>query len=921
MIGNLVRKVFGTRNDRQVKKMRPMVARINELEPRFTKKSDQELAARTVNFRERLGNGESLDSMLPEAFALVREAAKRTVGMRHFDVQLIGGLMLHRGNITEMKTGEGKTLVATLPMYLNALSGKGCHLITVNDYLASRDAEWMGRIYRFLGMSVGAIVHGIEDGDRKRAYNSDITYGTNNEFGFDYLRDNMKYSLSRYVQRELNYAIVDEVDSILIDEARTPLIISGQSTDSSDLYYRIDELVRHLRKELDYTVDEQAHSATLTEDGVERVEEMLRQRGLLSAGDLYSPDNIELLHHVNQAIRAHTLYKPDVNYLVTEGKVVIIDDFTGRLMPGRRWSDGLHQAVEAKEGVRIKAEQITLATISFQNYFRLYSKLAGMTGTADTEATEFMSTYKLETMVVPTHKPVSRVDHQDAVFKTEAAKFRAVVADIIDCYQRGQPVLVGTVSVEKSEVISKILKRQGVPHTVLNAKHHKAEADIVAQAGRKGGVTIATNMAGRGTDIVLGGNAEALARVHSLSSDPESDAYKESLEHFKKICAQERVEVVAAGGLHIIGTERHESRRIDNQLRGRAGRQGDPGSSRFYLSLEDDLMRIFGSDRIGKVMDTLGMDDDEPIEHRWVSKAIENAQRKVEGHNFDMRKNLLEYDDVMNLQRKTIYGLRREILGAERGEEHFLDMMEDLVIGTIESFTPKGAHVEQWDVAGLLESIHGQFNVTVELDPSAPPSYEDLQTLIWDTIQATYEHRVAALQPLADDINDRHLDEDPNWRPRSAKDIFLDMARDIYLREIDTRWREHLQAMEQLREGIGLRGYAQKDPKKEYQREGYDIFSAMVDTIRSNVISVLFRVVIEREEEIAAMAAKRKAPTQVTLHRGGGEGAAPSNAGSAPSKPSTYRREQPKVGRNDPCPCGSGKKYKKCCMDKDTAVA
>ena len=917
MLGNLIRKIFGTSNDRAIKKLHPVVARINELEPRFAKKTDEALIAKTTQFKERLANGEPLDDMLPEAYAVVREAARRTLGMRHYDVQMIGGIFLHRGCITEMKTGEGKTLVATLPLYLNGLTGKGCHLVTVNRYLAARDAEWMGNVYNFLGLDVGVVVHGKTDVQRQKAYRCDITYGTNNEFGFDYLRDNMKYSLSRYVQRDLHYAIVDEVDSILIDEARTPLIISGQASDSSELYYRIDGLVRHLRKDLDYTVDEQAHAAMLTEDGVEHVEQMMRERSILKQGDLYSPENIELLHHVNQAIRAHTLYRRDVNYLVQEGKVMIVDEFTGRLMPGRRWSDGLHQAVEAKEGVKIKAEQVTLATISFQNYFRLYDRIGGMTGTADTEAAEFMSTYKMETYVVPTNRPLIRPDHEDVVYKNEAAKFRAVLHDIIDCHRRGQPVLVGTTSVEKSEVLAKVLKRRSIAHTVLNAKLHEREAEIVAQAGRRGAVTIATNMAGRGTDIVLGGNPEGLARMHSLTSDPEGEQFQASVEHFKKLCAEERQAVLEAGGLHIIGTERHESRRIDNQLRGRSGRQGDPGSSRFYVSLEDDLMRIFGSDRIGKIMDTLGMEDDEPIEHRWVTKAISNAQRKVEGHNFDIRKNLLEYDDVMNVQRKTIYELRRDILGAETTAEHFLDMMEDQVLEILAAYTPEGTHLEEWDVQGMLDAVRDQFNVTVPgVDADAPPPFDALQEAVWKAAEAQFESRRRLLDPLAEEMNQRHLDEDPNYKSKTGDDLFFEIARDLYLREIDTRWREHLQNMEHLREGIGLRGYAQKDPKKEYQREGYDLFARMVGTIKSNVVNQVLRVVVDNEEQIASLAPRRRAPSKVTEHRGAQPG-----SGDAPAKAGTYRREMPKVGRNDPCPCGSGKKYKKCCLGKDEDAA
>src|SRR5262252_9489183 len=666
MISYVAKKIFGTKNARVIKGMRPIVEHINSLEPAMQAKSDAELMAMTPAFRQRLANGERLDDILPEAFAVCREAGRRVLGMRHFDVQLMGGMVLHRGGIAEMKTGEGKTLVATLAVYLNALESKGVHVITVNDYLARRDSEWMGRIYKFLGMTVGIVVHGLTDVERQQSYRSDIAYGTNSEFGFDYLRDNMKESIERYVQRDLHFAIVDEVDSILIDEARTPLIISGPAEESADLYQKVNAIIPGLRKDIDYTVDEKAHSSILTDTGIERVEQRL------GVGNLYNPQNIEWLHHVTQALRAHTLYKRDVNYLIEEGKIIIVDEFTGRKMPGRRWSDGLHQAIEAKEGVEVQEENQTLATISYQNYFRIYKKLSGMTGTADTEAEEFHKIYKLDVTVVPTNKDMQRKDADDVVYKNEKGKFRASVDEIEDCYKRGQPVLVGTVSVEKSEVVASLPRKKNIPHSVLNAKQHEREAFIVAQAGRKGAVTISTNMAGRGTDIILGGNAEFMARAevdpenagkpgHELPPEKEND-FKEALARFKAICDPEKQEVIAAGGLHILGTERHESRRIDNQLRGRAGRQGDPGSSRFYLSLEDDLMRIFGAERITGLMERLGMEEDVPIEHPWINKSIETAQKKVEGHNFDIRKNLLEYDDVMNQQRKTIYALRRQIL-------------------------------------------------------------------------------------------------------------------------------------------------------------------------------------------------------------------------------------------------------------------
>jgi len=930
MIGKLLAKVVGSRNERVLKKLRPTVARVNELEDRFRKQSDEALAQKTVRFRERLDRGEQLDDMLPEAFAAVREAGRRALDMRHYDVQIAGGILLHQGTICEMKTGEGKTLVATLALYLNALAGRGSHLVTVNDYLAQRDAEWMGRIYNFLGLSVGHVVHDRPQAERQMAYRCDITYGTNNEMGFDYLRDNMKFSLDHMVHRylvgeertdkdyEFAYAIVDEVDSILIDEARTPLIISGAAEESSELYYKINGIIPRLRKEEDYILDEKSHSAVLTDDGVERVERILRRLGLLPQGtDLYHPDNIELLHHVAQALKGHTLYKLDVNYCVKDGKVVIIDEFTGRMMPGRRWSDGLHQAVEAKEGVAIQSENLTLATISYQNYFRLYRTLGGMTGTAETEANEFAQTYKLDVVVVPTDQPCIRDDSEDVVYKSERGKFRAVIDEIKDCYKHGQPVLVGTISVEKSEVLSKMLKRQGIPHNVLNAKHHEREADIVAQAGRWKGVTIATNMAGRGTDIVLGGNPKYLARDKANTDDEGSEVFQRALKLYMKTWRDEHERVKDAGGLHILGTERHESRRIDNQLRGRSGRQGDEGSSRFYLSLEDDLMRIFGSERIQGIMEWSGLQEDEPIEHKWVTKAISNAQRRVEGHHFDIRKHLLEYDDVMNLQRKTIYQARRQILSGETGEEMVLDMLEDLVVGIVDAGCPEEAHVEEWDLEGVAASVREQFGLAFDLfdlEQARHLEAELIQERVWGAVEATWRKRCEALEPIAEAMNERNAD-DPNYKPREGLDLLLEVTRDVWLREIDVRWREHLQAMEHLREGISLRGYAQRDPKKEYAREGYDLFSAMMDTIKSNVASVLFRIQLDTEDQVASLQPRRRrGPQRLQMGRGAEMGGVP------PPASGTVRRSQPKVGRNDPCHCGSGRKYKKCCLPKDQAA-
>jgi preprotein translocase subunit SecA len=1017
--------------------MQPIVDRINGLEPKLKEKSDAELKSMTADFKQRLDKGESLDAILPEAFALVREAGRRVHGMRHYDVQMIGGMVLHSGKIAEMRTGEGKTLVATLPSYLNALTGKGVHVVTVNDYLAKRDADWMGRIHGFLGLTTGVIVHGLDDTERQRNYNCDITYGQNNEFGFDYLRDNMKSSPDRMVQRALNYAIVDEVDSILIDEARTPLIISGQGEESGDLYVKVDRLIPRLKREVDYTVDEKAHSAMLTDDGVEKIQE------LLSVDNLYDASNILLVHHVNQALRAHTLYKRNVNYLIDkDNKVVIISEDTGRAMPGRRWSDGLHQAIEAKEGVTVEEENQTLATVTFQNYFRLYKKLSGMTGTADTEAAELHQIYKLEVVVIPTNRSMVRKDLPDLVYKNEAGKFRAVVADVEDCYQRGQPVLVGTVSVEKSEVVANLLKSKGLPFNVLNAKHHQKEASIVAQAGRKGMITIATSMAGRGTDILLGGNPEALAKdalaeekaklaesagaaqaaqgeggdgaePYRGAVEPAFDEEKrleELIEQFKKECEAEKKEVLAVGGLKIVGTERHESRRIDNQLRGRAGRQGDPGSSRFYLSLQDDLLRIFGLDRMSGLMERLGLEEDVPIESPMVTRSIEGAQKKVEGRNFDQRKNVLEYDDVMNQQRKTIYALRRQVLDGRyhrepteeeknqgitpepvtesgdwtvealtpdlekqigrmvdelkakvkerddamaRGEpvgdtragwrvlraaiwqqfgsladiekrwdddrkelvdylvkhvaasliqqrERLYDLADARMAAIIESVLSAEKADDEWDWDELEDALEEQFNVRFEINPGTP---DEVASQAWPVIEKKLIEREKQL----------------------GRPWLLYFQRHFSLEEIDQQWIEHLKTMDALREGIGLQGYGQKDPKKEYKRIGFDLFAEMMGRIQANTITKVFKVQIQREEEAVPAVAEHEREMEERGVAGkseedgeqAGDGQRrPQGRAAAPGEPQakaeTVRRERPKVGRNDPCPCGSGKKYKKC---------
>ena len=837
MIGALLKKVIGSKNDRELKRLSLILREVNQWEPAIRNLSDAELRAKTPYFREKLAQGSELEDILVEAFAVVREAAWRTVQMRPFDAQIVGGLVLHEGKIAEMKTGEGKTLAATMPIYLNALPGKGTHLVTVNDYLARRDAEWMGPIYKMLGMTVGVIVHGLDDDERRDAYHADITYGTNNEFGFDYLRDNMKFSLEDYAQREFHYAIVDEVDSILVDEARTPLIISGPSEESTDKYYRINQVIPRLRKEKDYTIDEKSRTVVLTEEGVSRVESYLKVQ------NLYEPKNMELLHHVNQALKAHTLFKRDVDYVVKEGEVIIVDEFTGRVMPGRRYSDGLHQALEAKEKVKIERENQTLASITFQNYFRMYKKLAGMTGTADTEAAEFKKIYNLDVLVVPTNMPMIRTDHTDVIYKTEKEKFNATIEEIKELHQTGRPVLVGTISIEKSELLSKYLTRTGIKHHVLNAKHHEREAEIVAEAGQRGQVTISTNMAGRGTDIKLG---EGVAQL---------------------------------GGLHILGTERHESRRIDNQLRGRSGRQGDMGSSRFYLSLEDDLLRIFGAERISSIMDKIGIEENQPIEHKMISKAIENAQKRVEGQNFDIRKHLLEYDDVMNRQRQVIYEQRKKVLRGEDLWKDIEEMTEELVDDLIPDYIEEKQHPEEWNLKGLDDMVFKQFSLKLNLsDPERGLNQEEIRETIISAVKAHL----------------RKKEED------FGKPLMDHLIRMIMLQSIDTRWKDNLLGMDHLKEGIGLRGYGQKDPIREYQKEGYEMFMDMVYRIKTDTIEKLCRVQIQREEEIEEMQEKQR--QDYIMSRGEDTAA-----------PKTVKRDHDKIGRNDPCPCGSGKKHKKCC--------
>jgi len=895
MLGSLIKKIFGSKNERELKRIQPLVLQINDLESRVHPLNDDQIRAKTGEFKERIERGESLDEILPEAFAVVREAARRTLGERPYDVQLIGGVVLHEGKISEMATGEGKTLVATLPAYLNALEGKGVHIVTVNDYLAKRDSEWMGAIYRFLGLSVGVIVHELNDQERKQAYGSDITYGTNNEFGFDYLRDNMKFDIQDYVQRDLNYAIVDEVDSILVDEARTPLIISGPTEESTDKYYKINRIIPSLKQGNHYQIEEKTHTAFLTEEGVAQVER------LLHVENLYDPRQIETLHHVNQALKAHTLFKRDVDYVVKEGQVVIVDEFTGRLMPGRRWSDGLHQAVEAKENVRIENENQTLATVTFQNYFRMYKKLAGMTGTADTEAAEFRKIYNLDVVVIPTNMPLIRMNHADVIYKTEEEKFRAVVREIEELHQQGRPVLVGTISIEKSERLSFFLKKRGIPHNVLNAKHHEREAEIIAQAGRVGMVTISTNMAGRGTDILLGGNPKFLARtMMEEKEDPGATqkAYEEAFQKAFNIVQKEKEKVVQTGGLHVLGTERHEARRIDNQLRGRSGRQGDPGSSRFYLSLQDDLMRIFGSERISKIMDRLGIEEDQPIEHNLVTRAIENAQKKVEGHNFEIRKHLLEYDTVMNKQREVIYTQRREVLAGEDLKESVLEMVEEQAEGLVDLYIDEKAHPEDWDLKGLHDAIYQQFSFRW----SAPSHEED----------GLNRERLTDL--IIEKAKEIYLKKEEEFGEGALR--YLEKV--IMLQSVDHHWKDHLLAIDQLKEGIGLRGYGQKDPRIEYQKEAYQMFLEMLDRIKRDTIEKLFAVQIAKDQEVREIKTERK---QTFVMSRGQEAAAQRGGQTEDGKGVTVRREGKKVGRNDPCPCGSGKKYKKCCLEKEEARA
>jgi preprotein translocase subunit SecA len=837
MIGFVLKKVFGSKNDRELKKLFPIVERINGLEDSYKKLSDSDLRAKTTEFRSRHEKGESLDDLLPDAFAAIREASLRVMGMRHFDVQLIGGMVLHSGKISEMKTGEGKTLTATLAAYLNALSGKGVHIVTVNDYLARRDAEWMGRLYGFLGLTTGCVVNGMDNKERKAAYGSDITYGQNNEFGFDFLRDNMKLELSEMVQRPHNFAIVDEVDSILIDESRTPLIISGPSDDATDKYAIADAIVRKLNGETDFTVEAKTKNVLLTDDGVKKVENLLR------INNLYDPQHIELVHHLTQSLKAHVTMFADVDYVVREGQVIIVDEFTGRLMAGRRWSDGLHQAVEAKEGVTIARENQTLATITFQNYFRMYKKLAGMTGTADTEAVEFKKIYNLDVVVIPPNRKMIRVDNHDVVFSGEKGKFDAVVKEIEDCVKRGQPTLVGTASIAKSELLSSMLQRKGIRHHVLNAKHHEREAEIIAQAGRLGMVTISTNMAGRGTDILLGGNPEFLAAQAAGTRDPDDEEYQHQLEHFKALCNEERAKVIAAGGLHIVGTERHESRRIDNQLRGRAGRQGDPGSSRFYISLQDDLMKRFGGESMQALLARVGLKEDEAIEGRLVGRAIENAQKKVEGYHFDVRKHLLEYDNVMNKQRQVIYSQRDTILRGENIAELINESIPDVIEEIILTHCSESTPILEWDIPAVLNEFKRCFGIAVEAEP-----YETKQQLGDKTLA----------QKLFDDLKsqaeERYMQRSKHFGVERMKKL----QRMVYLQATDYFWKEHLSNMDHLKEGIGLRGYGQQNPLFEYQREAFAMFKSMLNTIKFSVLQNIFIPELPSEEEIAALEEKER---------------------------------------------------------------
>ncbi len=841
MITNLLTKIFGSKNERELKRMQPLIHQINELEPDMQSMSDEQLKAKTPVFKERIENGEPLDELLPEAFAVVREASARALKMRHFDVQLIGGIVLHKGQIAEMKTGEGKTLVATLPAYLNGLNGNGVHIITVNDYLAKRDTEWMGQIYNFLGLSMGTIVHGMDDIERKAAYSADITYGTNNEFGFDYLRDNMKFDRESIVQGGNNFAIVDEVDSILVDEARTPLIISGPAEKSTSLYYQVNNIIPKLAREKDYTIDEKARNAMMTDEGVAKAEE------LLQVDNLYDAKHIELLHHINQALKAYTLFKRDVDYIVKQGEVIIVDEFTGRLMPGRRYSEGLHQALEAKENVKIENENQTLATITFQNYFRMYNKLAGMTGTADTEAAEFKKIYDLDVVIIPTNMPMIRDDSPDVIYKTKREKYEAALDEIVELHQKGQPVLVGTISIDVSESLSKKLRKRGVPHSVLNAKNHQKEAEIVSMAGQKGAVTISTNMAGRGTDIVLGEG------------------------------------VIELGGLHILGTERHESRRIDNQLRGRCGRQGDPGSSRFYMALEDDLLRIFGGERITGIMERLGMEEGEPIQHNLISRAIENAQAKVEAHNFDIRKQLIEYDDVMNQQREVIYRQRREALAGTDLKSTIEDIIFELAQEISAIYSDGRAIAQEWDWEGVDQAVFKHFNCH---------------------FNALNEETLDGLTPdgLTQSIHDQAMAYYKDKESSIGTADFRNLERLVMLQTVDSLWKDHLLSMDHLKEGIGLRGYAQQNPLLVYKKEGFDLFQDMINRVKKDTIGILFRIQIAKPEEIDVFKQSQK---QDMVYSGSGD--------ASENKKTPVKRVDKKIGRNAPCPCGSGKKYKKCC--------
>ncbi len=910
MFKKMIENIIGTYSDRELKRITPIVDQIEALEPEIKALSDEQLKAKTSEFKKRIGEGETLDDLLPEAFAVVREASLRVLGMRHFRVQLIGGIVLHQGRISEMKTGEGKTLVATLPVYLNALAEKGVHVVTVNDYLARRDSEWMGKVYNFLGLSVGLIVHGLDNAERRKAYSCDITYGTNNEFGFDYLRDNMVIYKNDMVQRDLHYAIVDEVDSILIDEARTPLIISGAGDKSTDLYKKANSFASRLKVktftetddkqsdedvDADYIVDEKAHSAALTARGVTKAEQFF---GIENLSD---PDNMTISHHINQAIKAHGLMKRDREYVVKDGEVIIVDEFTGRLMYGRRYSDGLHQAIEAKENVKVERESKTLATITFQNYFRMYEKLAGMTGTALTEEQEFQTIYKLDVIEIPTNMPMVRIDNPDCVYKNELGKFNAVIDEIVELHKKGQPVLIGTISIEKSEFLSSMLKKKGITHQVLNAKFHEKEAEIIAQAGKLGAVTIATNMAGRGTDIVLGGNAEFMAKQElrkqgypeeliseSTSFNETSDEeilkiradYKRLHDEIKRQISQEKEKVLQAGGLHIIGTERHESRRIDNQLRGRSGRQGDPGSSRFYISLEDDLMRLFGSDRLTAIVNTLGLEDDQPIEHRMLSNAIENAQRRVEGKNFDIRKHVLQYDDVMNKQREVIYGQRRQVLNGENLRDSFIKMIETTVDGLVSAYCGESPHPDMWD----WESLRAQAGNLFMLNDGLVLTREEMEDYTRDDLRGTLLNAAVQLYEA------REAEYGP--------ELMRELERIVLLKVVDEKWMDHIDAMDQLRYGVGMRAYGQRDPVIEYKYEGFEMFEEMIKNIHEDSVRRILHIRVNREQ-----GAPKREKVAEPLEASHGE--------SEPRKPAA--RSSEKVGRNDPCPCGSGKKYKKCC--------